>query len=80
MAGFIEELLKSSVFYGASNAVVDLGKFPLWKAKQKKAMKTHVVDWNGVSSAIDFVSFWTMLVFEVLAITIFVTLINSAHG
>lgn len=40
----------------------------------------YVVDWNAVSSAIDFVSFWTMLVFEVLAITIFVTLINSAHG
>lgn len=39
-----------------------------------------VVDWNAVSSAIDLLSFWTMLVFEVLAIIIFVTLINGAHG
>ncbi|XP_052706347.1 neuronal acetylcholine receptor subunit alpha-6-like [Crassostrea angulata] len=72
----VERFLRCKQRCGRSRKVSDLEG----ETEESDEDTEYVVNWNAVSSAIDFVSFWTMLVFEVLAITIFVTLINSAHG
>lgn len=54
-------------------------KFP--RIKPVGEDNLDVVDWRAVSSAIDFVSLFTMLVFEIVAISvIMVKLIPSTRG